>query len=64
MPFGDDCLKARRCVLFSTNSATNFSRGVDTSGVSVQASRHFSITGKYAGYSQSNISPVDGGCPA
>lgn len=30
MPFGDEISKVKRCVLFNTNSAMNFSNGVVT----------------------------------
>lgn len=60
MPLGEDASKVSRCVLFSTNSAMNFSAAVVTSGQSAQASRQHSSVGMCAGYSQSNNSPAGG----
>ena len=58
MPLGEEESNASRVFLFMTNSAMNLSSAVVTSGVSAQASKHRQITGKWAGYSQSNISPA------
>ena len=57
MPLTLDGSNVRRCVLFSTNSATNLSNGVDTCGSSAKFSIARSNKPVCLGYIQSNSKP-------